>query len=168
MDRFKKYLATAAGMLTAVTVLNVTQGGNVWAQATKDKDVVIINTPAQPVPTTVQTLPPITGSVSVTNTPTVNLQPGATVGLSSSNNTVRVGGVVVVRDVENPVNQPTEALISTGFSSGSFVLTPNACIFVGGTCIGGTVPPGKRLVIESAGADVRLPPGQKVLVNVLV
>ena len=168
METLKQYWSTLPALLSGVAVLIVADVGAVMAQASKDRDVVIVNTSAQPVPTTVQTLPSISGSVSITNTPTVNLQPGATVGISPAGNVVRVGGVVSVSDADNPARQPAEVLIATGFTSGSLVITPNGCIFVSGTCIGGTVPPGKRLVIESAGADVRLPSGQKALVSVFI
>ena len=157
-------MASQRKLLMLLSVIVLMPVADVAAQALKDKDVVIVNTPAQPVPTAVQSLPSITGNVSVTNTPTVNLQSGAAVGISPTNNTVRIGNVVSVTDTDSPVNQPVDVLVGGTFS-GLLVATPNGCIFVAGTCTGGTVPAGKRLVLESVGADVRVPVGQKVLVS---
>jgi hypothetical protein len=71
MERFRTYLGTALGLSILAIVINLLGAGNVVAQAVRD--VIVINRPSQPVPTAVQSLPAITGAVSITNTPTVNV-----------------------------------------------------------------------------------------------
>src|SRR5262245_49325955 len=99
MNTLKKDLLTAAGLLACTFVLNMSQASQVMAQTAKD--VVISNAASQPIPTTVQALPAITGNVAVTNTPEVSLQSGSTVGINPSSNTVRIGSVVSVTNADD-------------------------------------------------------------------
>jgi hypothetical protein len=164
MDRLKKYVLPAAGLVGLALVMDLTQVGHVMAQAAKQ--VVVANAPSQPIPTRVQSLPAITGNVAVTNSPAVTLQPGSFVGIDPSSNTVRIGGTVSVFSVDELFRVPAAPTIGMSYPGGQLLVTQNACIFVGGVCIGPTVPAGQRLVIESASVDIRVPPGQKVIASV--
>lgn len=141
MIEMKRSLLAVVGLMAALLVPHLTLVLDATAQTSKD--VVVSNPPTRPIPTVVQALPPISG-------------------------TVGIGGVVSISDATSAAKQPSELLIATTLPAGQFVLVSNTCIFVDGTCIGTTVPAGKRLVVESIAAEVRVPSGQKVLVSVFV
>ena len=110
--------------------------------APTDKDVRVINTTAEPVPTVAQGTTTIAGNVSVTNTPTVSLAPGAVVTVGNSAAApvpVIIGG-----------QQPFQASTFTVHPNGTNVNTMNVA----------TVPAGKRLVIEFISVSAQVPPGQ--------
>ena len=98
-----------------------------------DKDVRVINTTAEPVPTAAQGTTTISGNVAVTNTPTVNLAPGASISVSNFNDG----------------QQPFQAA-ANGTQNGTNVSTINVA----------NVPAGKRLVIEFISVSAQVPPGQ--------
>src|SRR5262245_2747118 len=119
MQKQSGTLALMALVVVAV-LINLGGAGRVIADAVKD--VIVANTAAHPIPTTVQGV--VAGSVEVTNTPTVNV---------GSLPTVRVQG----RD--EPARQPFQRF-------GSFEIQDPA--FGGSDSF--TVPNGKRLVLEYA------------------
>lgn len=98
-----------------------------------DKDVRVINTTAEAVPTVAQGTTTIAGNVSVTNTPTVNLAPGTSVACTTA--------------APEPYQKYVGAT-NTGTNVHTFSL--------------GTVPAGKRLVIEFVSAHGQVPPGTHV------
>ena len=69
MEKLKRCLAAAAGLLVLALVLNLLSSRDVVAQALRD--VLVVNPPSRPVPTAVQSLPPVSGSVAVTSLPAV-------------------------------------------------------------------------------------------------
>ena len=101
-------------------------------------DVTVVNTPAQPVPTSAQGTTLVAGSV----------------GIDPANNTVQLSSTspLSIRDVDNPAFQPFQktALLtqSPGTNASSLTIA--------------TVPAGKRLVIEFISASGQVPPGQHV------
>jgi hypothetical protein len=114
---------TLAAMVLVVLALLLNLGGTGRVVADAVKDVIVANTVANPVPTTIQgTLPAISGNVAVTNTPTVN-----------------VGSIptFVVQSRDEPARQPFQHF-------GTFQIEAPA--FGGNDSF--TVPAGKRLVIE--------------------
>ena len=96
-----------------------------------DKDVRVINSTAEPVPTAAQGTTTIAGNVAVTNTPTVNLAPGA---------------VVTVAEAAFQPFQEAEGLEQNGTNVSTITVA--------------TVPAGKRLVIEYLSVSAQVPPGQ--------
>jgi hypothetical protein len=163
MSVVKKYLVPGAGLLALAMVIDLTQANSVMAQAAKD--IIIGNSQSQPIPTTVQALPPITGNVTVTNSPAVSLQPGSSVDIGPTNNWVRVGNPVATYGLDDAYRVVAEPAIGMTFPGQAFV-NQHACIWMDGVCTGGTVPAGYRLVIDSVSLDIRVPPGQKVLASV--
>ena len=97
-----------------------------------DKDVRVINTTAEPVPTAAQGTTTISGNVAVTNTPTVNLG----------------GGSISINNF-NDGQQPFQAA-ANGTQNGTNVSTISVA----------NVPAGKRLVIEFISVSAQVPPGQ--------
>jgi hypothetical protein len=155
MKNLKHYLTATFGLILFVSAIafSLPQIGHAnFTAAASDKDVVVINTPAQAVPVAVQG----TANVSVANTPTVNAkQSGAwTVGISGTP-TVEIdnaaGSAIAVRDVDRPTAQPFqyEAVVTVedGFQGG------NAAI---------PVPSGKLLVIENVSAHGSAPDSQRI------
>jgi hypothetical protein len=108
----------------------------VISAAPTDKDVRVINTTAEPVPTAAQGTTTIAGSVSVTNTPNVN------VGNSAS-------APIPIVDM-NDGRQPFQASTFVVHPNGTNVDTMNVA----------TIPAGKRLVIEFISVSAQVPPGQ--------
>jgi hypothetical protein len=100
-------------------------------------EVLVVNTPAQPVPTSAQGTTAVAGIV----------------GIDPSNNTVQLNSTapLLVRDVDNPASQPFQKTTST-VQSGTNVSTLTLA----------TVPAGKRLVIEFISASGQVPLGQHV------
>ena len=97
-----------------------------------DKDVRVINSTAEPVPTAAQGTTTISGNVAVTNTPTVNIG----------------GGSISVNNF-NDGRQPFQAA-ANGTQNGTNVSTLGVA----------NVPAGKRLVIEFISVSAQVPPGQ--------
>src|SRR5436309_1522867 len=105
-------------------------------------NVVVVNTTANPVPTAPQGTTPISGNVGITGTPNVNVTNTPTVTLAPG---------ASVRDADNPARQPI------AFNNGVSLLDGHES----GQANLGTVPLGKRMVIELATASLEVPIGQK-------
>jgi len=108
------------GLVVVAVLINLGGAGRVIADAVKD--VIVANTAAHPIPTTVQGV--VAGSVEVTNTPSVNVASLPT---------------VLVQSRDEPARQPFQHF-------GSFQIQDPA--FGGSDSF--TVPNGKRLVLEYA------------------
>jgi hypothetical protein len=78
----------------------------------------------------------------------VNLTPGATVGIASSANTVKIDSTnpVLTRDVDNPARQPFSTSLVFNVNDSSVLI----------------VPEGKRLVIDYISGECFVSPGQTV------
>jgi hypothetical protein len=119
------------GMALVVLSVLVNLGGTGRVIADAVKDVIVANTAANPVPTTIQgSLPAISGNVAVTNTPNVAVTNTPTVNVASL-------PTVLVQSRDEPARQPFQRF-------GSFQIEAPA--FGGNDSF--TVPAGKRLVIE--------------------
>ena len=138
MRSLKNHLITGIG-LTVVVVALILASAPIGNSAPSDKDVRVINTTLEPVPTAAQGTTTIAGNVGITGTPTVTLAPGANVGIN---------GTVAVMNI-NDAAQPFQASASAD-QSGTNVSTLNVA----------TVPAGKRLVIEWVTMGAQVPPGQ--------
>ena len=156
-NRFRSYiLATAAlSILICFMLLASTHEGQ--AQGKKIDDVFVVNTSSNAIPTAAQGTTNIAGSVSVTNTPTVNLASGASVGINGT------ASVEVANTAANPLplvnvndaRQPFQTRLTFNIDPGS---TQNEAGF--------DVPAGKRLVIEHASARVQGPAGQQFVAQI--
>jgi hypothetical protein len=153
MSKLRNQLLTAAGfsILVFALLLASPPAGNA---VPSDKDVRVINTTLEPVPTAAQGTTNIAGSVSVANTPTVLLAAGASVGINPASNTVHIGNtaasavpVVNINDAGQPFQNATNSV-----QSGTNVSVATIA----------TVPAGKRLVIEFVSMTGQVPPGQHV------
>ena len=91
MQKLKTYLGAAVGLVVLAVVVNLLSARHVVAQALRD--VIVVNGPGRPIPTDVQTLPPITGSVAITGTPAVT----GSVAITNTP-TVRMAGRTLVND----------------------------------------------------------------------
>ena len=162
MNKLKPYLLPTCGL--AVSVVALLLASPPASQAVpSDKDVHVINATFDPVPTAAQGTTTVAGSVSVSNTPTVNLAAGTSVnvgntptvnlasgtGVSVTNTpTVNLGSGASV-NVSNtaanpvPVSFTTEAL--EPFQTGTSTTETGTNV---STLTVTTVPFGKRLVIE--------------------
>jgi hypothetical protein len=121
MQKQTRHTLVAMVLVVLAVLINLGGTGRVIADAVKD--VIVANTAANPVPTTIQgTLPAISGNVAVTNTPSVNVASLPT---------------VLVQSRDEPARQPFQRF-------GSFEIEAPA--FGGNDSF--TVPAGKRLVIE--------------------
>ena len=149
MSRLRTYLLTVSGFLALVAGLILTSPptSEVVAQQKID-DVRVVNSSAQPVPTAAQGTTTITGAVSISNTPTVNLGPSSTVQLAYT-----PSNPLPVRDAD-PARQPFQNSASATQDEGTN----------GSTITIATVPAGKRLVIEFLSAVAQMPPGQHLVV----
>ena len=104
------------------------------ARAEQPKDVNVVKTSANPVPVTLEGTSTISGSVTITNTPSVNVINGVT-----------------VRDADRPTNQPVHLAFSANTTSGSgFQFWQANGVY--------TVPAGKRLVVEDVDAEIIVTP----------
>jgi len=142
MTTFKRYLIGALGVaiLAGTLVLTNPQPASTQGGGPGPAQVQVVNTTAQPVPTTAQGTTTIAGNVGLTGMPTVQ------VGNSASS-------PVLVRDVDNPAKQPFRKGIITAINNGSAVGVGN---FV-------DIPLGKRFVVEHISALTKVPTNQKVL-----
>jgi hypothetical protein len=129
----KLYRMPVSRLAVLAVVLLLANPLTLQALPPTDKDVRVINTPAEAVPVVAQGTTTIAGNVSVTNTPTVNLAPGTSVAVTTA--------------APEPYQKYVGAT-NTGTNVHSFNL--------------GTVPAGKRLVIEFVSAHGQVPPGTHV------
>jgi hypothetical protein len=144
MRTLKNGLWITAGLLIVALAFGGTHVGQAAAQALKD--VVIVNTASQPVPTAAQGTTAVSGTVSISNAPTVNLASGTAVGIA---------GTPIVLDA-TLASQPINLF-------GSFNLAHSvgevgaADVFV--------VPAGKRFVVTYASFDgyLRFATGESAL-----
>lgn len=128
----KKHLLNTFGFSMLIVVMLVA-GSQVGNALPSDKDVRVVNTTAEPVPTAPQGITNIAGNVAVTNTMGVNVLNTPTVHVSA------------------PAVQPFQAY-RVFTESGTNVTTASF----------GTVPAGKRLVIEYVSFTGQVPPGEHV------
>ena len=159
MKNLKHYLTATFGLILFVSAIafSLPQLGHAnFAAVAAYKDVKIVNTPAEAVPVAVQGTTNVAGSVSISNTPTVNSkQSGAwSVGIAGTP-TVEVGNAagnpVLTRDVDRPTAQPFQY---------EAVLTIEDGIQGGNAAI--PVPSGKLLVIENVSAFGTAPAEQRI------
>lgn len=153
MSRLTNRLLTASGF--AIFVVSLLLASPPASNAVPgEKDVRVINTTSEPVPTAAQGTTTIAGSVSVANTPTVAFAPGASVGIDPASNTVQLANTVAspvpVVDI-NDAGQP--------FQTGASVTQAGTNVSLINVA---TVPAGKRLVIEFISATGQVPVGQHV------
>ncbi len=117
------------------------------------KDVLVVNTAAQPIPVTGSVGITGTANVNVANSPTVKAQQSGpwTVGISGTANVQVISSVsnpVYVRDVNNALQPFTQEF--------DLAVASNALTAVSSF----TVPAGRRLVIENVSAEAHVPSGQ--------
>lgn len=149
MKTLKHYLTASIGLVLFASVIafSLPQIGhaNLAAAAPpNDKDVVVVNTNAQPVPVAVQGTPTVNAkqsgawTVGLTGTPTIEID----------NNS---GSAIAVRDIDRPTAQPFQyeavVTIEDGIQGG------NAAI---------PVPSGKLLVVEYVSAFGSAAPDQRI------
>jgi hypothetical protein len=151
MTNLKKYFL--AGVSFAILVgLLVMSGSRATNAAPSDKDVVVVNTSANPVP--------VAGNVNLVNTPTVLAQQSGTwnvslAGTPSVQITNPANSPLPVRDVENPAKQSFQRELDPLIPAGSFTASDSL-----------TVPMGKRFVIEFASASIDTPQNTKMWVRI--
>ncbi len=117
------------------------------------KDVLVVNTSAQPIPVTGSVGITGTANVNVANSPSVKAQQSGpwTVGISGTANVQVISSVsnpVYVRDVNNALQPFTQEF--------DLAVASNALTAVSSF----TVPAGRRLVIENVSAEAHVPSGQ--------
>ena len=148
VKNFRNHLFAALGFMILAGSLAFS-GSHASQAAPADKDVVVVNTSANPVP------------VQVQGTPNVNIAKMPTIGIDTSRNTVQVGNTtaspVLVRDVDNPARQPFQAGVNVTLNQPTAAFVQTVAI----------VPAGKRLVIEYVSAIADVPVDQKVVISVL-
>ena len=131
-------LASAA-IVTAIVVFGVQTPGQ--GQASRDRDVRVINTATEPVPAT------------IVGTPTVGLAPDA-------------NGVMIQNSILSPVMVRDSAVATrVPFRAGAALIIPPAQTVAAHDFL--VVPTGKRFVLEGASAYA-MAPGQQFLARVLV
>jgi hypothetical protein len=152
MSKFK-HLLTLSGF--SLLVFTLVLASPIASNAVpSDKDVRVINTTSEPVPTAAQGTTTISGNVSVVNSPAVTFASGATVGINPASNVVRLGNtaasplpVVNINDAAQPF-QAGVGVTQTGTNVSLVTIA--------------TVPAGKRLVIEFVSMLGQVPPGEHV------
>ena len=145
MRNYQKHLYIAATFVilgTAVVFSSIHTG---HSETVAERDVRVINTTTEPVPTVAQGMTAIAGNVSVTNIPAVKAQPLGPWSVDIANSpTVKVGNTqtnpVLVRDVDHPARQPLQITAHQPFDSPLV-----------------TLPAGKRRVVEFVSGIVRTP-----------
>jgi hypothetical protein len=127
MNRFKgsRPIMLGATLLIAVFAWSRPMLG---VAAPPDKDVVVVNTPAQPVPVTGNTT--VSGTVSIAGTPTVTVvntpaQPVPVTGNTTVSGTVSIAGTPTVT-VANSVKLDSSSTVNLGATDSSKLDTANA------------------------------------------
>jgi hypothetical protein len=152
MKKLKHYLTASIGLILFVSVIALSLPQKGHSSFPGDKDVLVINTPAQAVPVVAQG----TTNVAVQNTPTVNSKQSGSwnVGITGTP-TVEVGNntanPVLVRDVDRPERQPFQYQADVTLEEG-----------FGGQSAAIPVPQGKLLVIEHVSAFGTAPSDQRI------
>lgn len=147
MSKIRNHLPNACGFVILIGAVVFSSSITARSQA-KASNVNVVNTASNPVPTVAQGTTSIAGNVSVTNTPTVNLASGATVGINND-----ASRPVPIQDVDRPTAQPFKQTSQLTFD-------PGFALAMGGQF---SVPAGKRLVIECVTVIAEVPLGQNVL-----
>lgn len=152
MKKLKHYLTASIGLILFVSVIALSLPQTGHSNIASDKDVRVINTPAEPIPVVAQG----TTNVAVQNVPTVNAQQSGAwnVGITGTP-TVQLDdsatNPVFVRDVDRPTAQPfqyeVEVTVEEGFGGQNAVIP---------------VPVGKLLVIENVSAFGTAPADQRI------
>ena len=106
------------------------------------KPVLVVNTPAQPVPTAAQGTTNVAGTVNVGNTPSVTVANTPSVSIAGTP-TVMVGNTVHLLDAERLARIPYQ---STNFTSGGCVSCQLSFT---------AAPPGHRLVLQHISAQLQ-------------
>lgn len=160
--KLRDCLLAAGGFAILVALVVVTDPPHATA-GPGPAPVTVVNTGANPVPTTgtITNTPNVhavqsgtwnvgvSGNVGITGTPNVNVANMPPVGIDPLNNTVRL-----LREPENPARQPFQANFHCDLLAGS-----GSCADV--TSITTLSSSGKELVIEFVSVSEGLPTGQK-------
>ena len=170
MKHIRIYLVASVGLLLAAGSFLLSGGASSSAAPPPDKDVVVVNTPSNPVPVQPFGTTNVSGNVNISNQPNVFAhQSGPWTVLANQSGTWNVslvgptnvsvsnspGSPLYVRDVDNPAQQPFQRELDAHFTPGSSSATDSL-----------TVPAGKRLVIEFASETVNLPTGQHMWLRI--
>lgn len=161
MQNHRKQLYIAVTFIVFITALVFSSINTGHSAPMADRDVRVINTTTEPVPTVAQGTTAIAGNVNITSMPTVKAQQFGSWNVDITNTpSVQVGNTatnpVQVRDVDSPARQPFQKGIAvtipagTGFESAFF-----------------QVPAGKRLVIEYVSNDGSSSPLQMRIATVV-
>jgi len=134
----KLMVALATGVLIGSFVLGSVFAGHA-APNPPTQNVSVVNTTSEPVPTQAVGTTTVSGSVSIANSPTVQ------VGNTSAS-------PVAVRDVDNPARHPFQFYATFSKTGGNLIVDNQIA-----------VPAGKRLVIETITLQAFVPAGQKLL-----
>jgi hypothetical protein len=149
MRRAKSYSLILAALL-GIGILMVSVGSHP-ASADPAKDVTVVNTVAQPVPTLAQGTTMIAGSVG--------LDAGASVGIDPFHNTVKINSSiffpVFVRDVDNPARHAFQVELDTLVPQGQGTASNSIMI-----------PQDVHLVLEFASGNMITPPNGRMLVHI--
>jgi hypothetical protein len=130
--------------------------------AVGQKDVLVVNTPAQPVPTAAQGTTNVAGTVNVGNTPSVNVANTPSVSISGTPTVnLAAGGSVNVTNPLDGQSNPTPLTMMEGFQ----IYEDTCSTGFGGSnsakCNFHALPAGKRLVIQEFDSDVLVETGTK-------
>src|SRR5688572_4259245 len=165
MNKLRYCLLTATGLAALVSILVLSNfgarqaQGSVIPQAERVADVRVVNTTAEPVPVVTRGTTNVSGAVSVTNTPTVKVAPGASFGIDPSHNAVQIANPesapIAARDVDFG-RRPFHQSADFSFPDGAITRTTPIAI-----------PAGKRLVIEYVSGLLAVPVGQNITKIVL-
>jgi hypothetical protein len=132
MNRIKNSLIAFGGLSVLIAAVTfVSPKSSLSSPAPDARDVVVINTPANPVPIIAQGTTTVTGNVSVTGT----------VGINPSANIVKVENTtnpLSVRDADTAARQVHRVHLCQALPAGQFDITVPTY----------TVPAGNRFVIE--------------------
>lgn len=139
MKKLKNYAAATVGfvLFAAVVVFTIPQTGH--GKLAGDKDVVVVNSPRQPVPVAVQG----TSSVNIANSPTVQLDNSA-------------AKPIFTRDIDRPTAQPFQKSVDITLDAGE-----------NSKGVSIPVPNGRILVIEQISGFGTGVPGETVDFSIL-
>lgn len=146
------HLLAVLALALLISSLALSAASGPGASAESQKDVVVTNTPANPVPVSTQGTTNVAGVVQAQQNGAWN------VGIVGTP-TVKVGNTVaspaIVRDVDSRARGAFQLELDVPIPSGSFSAFNSF-----------PVPEGKRFVIEYASATVRTPSGAKMWVRI--
>jgi hypothetical protein len=152
MESLRKYLFIAVAFVFLIGGFLLTSSTTTHGAPPPDKDVRVINTTAEPVPTVAQGTTAVSGTVQAQQNGTWNVgivgMPVVKIGSDPEN-------PIYVRDVDG-AKQPFQTEVEV-------TLEPGA----GGQNAGIPIPVGKLMVIEQISASAFAPAGQKLLFSML-